>query len=65
MKAETIRATLKSTGEVIRRIIGVPDYDIYLRHFQECHAGGTPMTRAEFEKSRLEDKYSRPGQRCC
>ncbi len=65
MKAETIRATLKSTGDVIRRIIGVPDYDIYIRHVQDCHAGATPMTREEFEKSRLEDKYSRPGHRCC
>ncbi len=65
MKAETIRATLRSTGEVIRRIIGVPDYDIYMRHMQECHAGKTPMSREDFEKSRLEDKYSRPGQRCC
>lgn len=60
-----LRSTLKRTTDVVRRIIGVPDYDTYVTHVRECHAGTAPMTRAEFEQSRLEDKYSRPGQRCC
>jgi len=32
---------------------------------RECHPQSTPLTREEFERLRLEDKYSRPGQRCC
>jgi uncharacterized short protein YbdD (DUF466 family) len=60
-----LRDKLERAGAVIRRIIGVPDYDTYLAHVRECHAGQVPLTRDEFEKSRLEDKYSRPGQRCC
>ena len=50
---------------VVRRIIGVPDYDAYLAHVAECHPGMTPLTKDEFVKDRLEAKYSRPGQRCC
>jgi len=50
---------------VIRRIIGVPDYEVYLAHVAECHPGTRPLTKEEFAKDRLEAKYSRPGQRCC
>ena len=60
-----LQVSLKRAADVIRRIIGVPDYDTYLAHVRACHAGTAPMTREEFEKSRLEYKYSRPGQRCC
>jgi uncharacterized short protein YbdD (DUF466 family) len=56
---------LRRAAEVVRRIVGVPDYDRYLAHVRSCHPGTEPMSRAEFERSRLEDKYSRPGQRCC
>lgn len=58
-------AALRRVAAVVRRVVGVPDYDGYVAHVRECHPGTTPMTRAEFERSRLEDKYSRPGQRCC
>ena len=60
-----LRDTVRRTASVVRRIVGVPDYDRYLAHVRECHPGATPMTRVEFERLRLEDKYSRPGQRCC
>jgi uncharacterized short protein YbdD (DUF466 family) len=56
---------VRRAATVVRRIVGVPDYERYVAHMRECHAGKTPMTREEFERSRLEDKYSRPGQRCC
>jgi uncharacterized short protein YbdD (DUF466 family) len=50
---------------ILRRIIGVPDYDRYVEHVRECHPEVTPMSAREFETSRMHDKYSRPGQRCC
>ena len=56
---------LERTAKVLRRIIGVPDYDTYVAHMRECHADTAPMTRRDFEKARMDDKYSRPGQRCC
>jgi uncharacterized short protein YbdD (DUF466 family) len=62
---ERLRDSLRRIGIVVRRVIGAPDYDRYLAHVVTCHPGTTPMTRQEFERSRLEDRYSRPGQRCC
>lgn len=59
------REFLRRAGAIVRRVVGVPDYETYIAHMQQCHAGTVPMTREEFERSRLEDKYSRPGQRCC
>jgi uncharacterized short protein YbdD (DUF466 family) len=60
-----VREALRRSAIVVRRVIGVPDYERYVAHVRERHAGVVPMSREEFERSRLEDKYSRPGQRCC
>jgi uncharacterized short protein YbdD (DUF466 family) len=49
---------------VIRRILGVPDYDRYLAHVQEAHPGQVPMTEREFFRERLEGR-AKPGSRCC
>jgi len=55
----------RRAAAITRRIVGVPDYDTYLAHVRGHHPGTVPMTREEFERVRMEDKYSRPGQRCC
>jgi len=62
---DSIRAVLRRAGRIVRRVIGAPDYERYVAHVHECHPGTAPMTRAEFERSRLEQRYSQPGQRCC
>ncbi|HYD54175.1 MAG TPA: YbdD/YjiX family protein [Gemmatimonadaceae bacterium] len=49
----------------LRRIIGVPDYERYLAHVRAAHPDRAPLTRADFLAARLEDRYSRPGARCC
>ena len=59
------RAAIDRAACVLRRVIGVPDYDIYLAHLNAHHADTEPMTREEFMRQRLTDKYSRPGSRCC
>lgn len=64
MTFASVGLTMHRVADTLRRIIGVPDYDRYVAHVRERHAG-VPMTREEFETSRLEDKYNRPGQRCC
>lgn len=56
---------IERVAKVIRRIIGVPDYDRYLEHVRAHHPGCTPMTLEEFTQQRLVDRYSRPGSRCC
>ena len=52
-------------ASLVRRIIGAPDYDTYLAHVRQCHPDATPLSRDDFARQRLEDRYSRPGSRCC
>jgi uncharacterized short protein YbdD (DUF466 family) len=59
------RDRVERVAKVVRRIIGVPDYDRYVAHVHSHHPGETPMCRRDFEKQRILDKYSRPGGRCC
>lgn len=59
------RAKLRRVAALVRRIVGVPDYDAYLSHMQRHHPECTPMDARTFERERLADKYSRPGSRCC
>lgn len=65
MTVAGFRETLLRAAAVLRRVVGVPDYERYVAHVRECHPGTEPMTHRQFEESRLHDKYSRPGQRCC
>ncbi len=52
-------------ARTLRTIIGAPDYEGYLQHLRERHSNEKPLTRAEFASQRLDDRYSRPGSRCC
>jgi uncharacterized short protein YbdD (DUF466 family) len=56
---------VRRIGRVVRTIIGAPDYERYVAHVRQCHPGQPVMTREEFAKSRLEARYSQPGNRCC
>jgi uncharacterized short protein YbdD (DUF466 family) len=58
-------AAFRRIGAVLRRILGAPDYERYLRHVREAHPGEKPLSLAEFHRLQLEGKYSRPGTRCC
>jgi uncharacterized short protein YbdD (DUF466 family) len=59
------RENIERAACVLRRIIGVPDYDRYVAHVHAHHPGAEPMSRDEFVRQRMIDKYSRPGGRCC
>ena len=65
MTFASLSERMRRAAAIVRRIVGVPDYEGYLAHVQACHPERVPMTRKEFEQSRLEDRYSKPGQRCC
>ncbi len=60
-----LRTNIRAIGEITRRIIGAPDYDRYLAHMRQHHPREQPLARAEFARLRLEEKYSKPGSRCC
>ena len=59
------RARLRRVANVVRTIVGAPDYDRYLAHMAAHHPGCDVVSRDEFMKQRLESRYSRPGSRCC
>ncbi|HVX41205.1 MAG TPA: YbdD/YjiX family protein [Gemmatimonadaceae bacterium] len=59
------RELLRDAADVVRRVIGVPDYDRYAAHMRTHHPDAALMTREEFIRQRLVDRYSKPGARCC
>ena len=50
---------------VVRRIVGVPDYDAYVAHVHAHHPGTEPLTQNAFLTKCWEDKYTKPGNKCC
>ena len=54
-------------GQTARLMVGLPDYDVYLTHFQSQHPELTPMTYEEFFRERHEARYGGNGRiaRCC
>ena len=57
--------TIARIVPVVRRIIGVPDYDTYVRHMAVRHPSEAPLSERDFAEERMTAKYSKPGQRCC
>lgn len=52
--------------QMARLMVGMPDYDAYLRHMREHHPDGPVMNRKEFFRDRQESRYGgRNGGRCC
>ncbi|MGH7619104.1 MAG: YbdD/YjiX family protein [Gemmatimonadaceae bacterium] len=62
---ESARERIERAACVVRRIIGVPDYERYVAHVRAHHPGTEPLSEKEFIQQRLTDRYSRPGSRCC
>jgi uncharacterized short protein YbdD (DUF466 family) len=58
-------ALLERIANVIRRVIGVPDYERYLAHTLAAHPGCTPLSREDFARDALWRRYNTPGNRCC
>ncbi|MGQ0764322.1 MAG: YbdD/YjiX family protein [Gemmatimonadota bacterium] len=56
---------MRGALSVLRRIIGAPDYELYLRHHTSCHPDANPLSREDFTRQRLDARYSTPGNRCC
>ncbi|MGH9419697.1 MAG: YbdD/YjiX family protein [Thermoanaerobaculia bacterium] len=54
-----------SVARALRVMLGAPDYERYLEHVATEHCGASPMSRDEFVRERMENRYSRPGSRCC
>jgi uncharacterized short protein YbdD (DUF466 family) len=61
----TLRLRLRRVAVVIRRVIGVPDYEAYLAHCRLRHPDVTPLAREAFTREQLRARYEKPGARCC
>ncbi|WP_311268912.1 CstA-like transporter-associated (seleno)protein [Sphingobium sp. WCS2017Hpa-17] len=49
-----------------RLMVGLPDYDAYLRHMAVHHPDRPAMNRTEFFRDRQEARYGgKNGGRCC
>lgn len=46
-------------------LVGVPDYEVYLRHMAAKHAGHAAMTREQFVCSRMEARLGAKGAGKC
>ena len=62
---QAIRERLRRGARVVRAILGVPDYERYLAHVRAHHPDAVPLSREEFVRHRLAERYERPGSRCC
>ncbi|HEX9893417.1 MAG TPA: YbdD/YjiX family protein [Gemmatimonadales bacterium] len=51
--------------QVIRRVLGMPDYDGYVRHVRSCHPGQTVPTERQFFEEYLKARYEGGPTRCC
>lgn len=59
------RAVLERAARVVGFVAGAPDYERYVAHVRARHPGCEPVSRHEFVRQRLADRYDRPGSRCC
>jgi uncharacterized short protein YbdD (DUF466 family) len=55
---------LRAFVRAVRVIVGAPRYEAYRAHVESHHPDRAPMSRTEFERHRLETRYSQPN-RCC
>jgi uncharacterized short protein YbdD (DUF466 family) len=60
-----VKDVLATFARALRIVIGAPRYDAYRAHVARHHPELAPMSRAEFERVRLEERYSKPGAKCC
>ncbi len=62
---ERLVVGLTSIARALRAVLGVPDYERYLSHVSCAHPGRVPMTCEQFMEERMQNRYSKPGAKCC
>jgi uncharacterized short protein YbdD (DUF466 family) len=59
-------ALLATLRRMARAMVGMPDYDAYVRHMRDHHPDRPAMDRTAFFRDRQEAKYGgRNGGKCC
>ncbi|OHC74007.1 MAG: hypothetical protein A3G18_10755 [Rhodospirillales bacterium RIFCSPLOWO2_12_FULL_58_28] len=64
---ETKKTLISYIKETLLLMVGLPDYDAYVRHRLARHADRPVMSREEFFRERQENRYGANGKtnRCC
>lgn len=61
-----VRDVRKYSRQTARLMIGVPDYEAYVRHVREHHPEREPMSYEAFFRERQEARFGRRGPgKCC
>jgi uncharacterized short protein YbdD (DUF466 family) len=60
-----ISSILAQSVSFVRAVVGAPDYERYLAHMRSAHPGDRVMTETEFDHNRMNDRYNKPGSKCC
>lgn len=60
-----MKAILAAIAHALRVVAGAPRYDAYRAHIARHHPQIEPMSRDQFERARLDERYSKPGAKCC
>lgn len=57
---------LRVLRRMARSMVGMPDYDAYVRHMTARHPGQPVMDRTQFFRDRQQARYGgKEGGRCC
>ena len=51
------KSVWKKSCQSARLMVGIPDYEEYLKHMKECHPNHKIMSEAEFCKRATEMRY--------
>jgi uncharacterized short protein YbdD (DUF466 family) len=52
-------------ARAIRTVVGAPDYGAYRERLARDPACHVELAAREFVQRKLEERYARPGSRCC
>jgi uncharacterized short protein YbdD (DUF466 family) len=60
-----VRPVAMWLAAVVRRISGMPDYQAYLDHMQQCHPEKSAPSEREYFNEYLRSRYGDGPARCC
>ena len=56
---------LRKVLGVVRRLMGMPDYDGFIEHVRACHPERAVPSEREYYDQYLERRYGSGTSRCC
>jgi uncharacterized short protein YbdD (DUF466 family) len=64
---ELIETFVTRACQSLRQMVGIPDYDGYIKHMRSAHPLEPCMSYEEFFRERQLNRYEgkSPGSRCC